>query len=181
MHLKGADIFKAKALRRSAEMAGKLRHRVNVGSLRGRRQIADRHIFDHAPAKRAQLGHLRLLFSRLRFNSHNPSKQKRHPQTHARNAASAASFNPESQQTLVRLRSQASWPPQSDGRETLFESADEHVSELPRIRRVDVFREEPRPTVQRCPVCVGPRHLPEIGGLDFQAAAEVEFLDLDDA
>jgi len=34
--------------------------------------------------------------SRLRFNSRNPSKQKRHPQTLAPNAASAASFNPES-------------------------------------------------------------------------------------
>jgi hypothetical protein len=29
----------------------------------------------------------------LRFNSSNPSKQKRHPQTGAPNAASAASFN----------------------------------------------------------------------------------------
>ncbi|MER8778153.1 hypothetical protein [Mesorhizobium sp. M0977] len=35
-----------------------------------------------------------LLFSRLRFNSRNPSKQKRHPQIGAPNAASAASFNP---------------------------------------------------------------------------------------
>jgi len=58
MHLKGADIFQAKAVRGSAEMAGKLRHRVHVGSLRGRRQIADCHVIDHAPAKRAQLGHL---------------------------------------------------------------------------------------------------------------------------
>src|SRR6476619_3825325 len=58
MHLERADVFQAKAVRRSAEMAGKLRHRVYVGSLRGRRQIADRHVLDHAPAKRAQLGHL---------------------------------------------------------------------------------------------------------------------------
>ncbi|MDX8535896.1 hypothetical protein RFM41_33490 [Mesorhizobium sp. VK25A] len=35
-----------------------------------------------------------LLFSRLRFNSRNPSKQKRHPQTDPPNAALAASFNP---------------------------------------------------------------------------------------
>jgi hypothetical protein len=34
-----------------------------------------------------------LLFSRLRFNSRNPSKQKRHPQTDPPNAALAASFN----------------------------------------------------------------------------------------
>lgn len=103
MHLKGADIFKAKAVRGSAEMAGKLRHRVHVGSLRGRRQIADRHVFDHAPAKRAQLGHLSAPVPRLRFNSRNPSKQKPHPQTDPPNAASAASFNPESRQTRRAL------------------------------------------------------------------------------
>ncbi|RJT20814.1 hypothetical protein D3227_39975 [Mesorhizobium waimense] len=44
-----------------------------------------------------------LLFSRLRFNSRNPSKQKPHTQTDPQNAASAASFNPESQQALVRV------------------------------------------------------------------------------
>lgn len=36
MHLKGANVFQAKRLRRPAEVAGKLRHRMNVGSLRGR-------------------------------------------------------------------------------------------------------------------------------------------------
>lgn len=35
-----------------------------------------------------------LLFSRLRFNSRNPSKQKRHLQTDPPNAAFAAWFNP---------------------------------------------------------------------------------------
>ncbi|ESZ10254.1 hypothetical protein X737_31945 [Mesorhizobium sp. L48C026A00] len=54
--------------------------------------MTDRYVLDHEPAKRAQLGHL--LFSRLHFNSSNPSKQKCHPQTDAPNAASAASFNP---------------------------------------------------------------------------------------
>lgn len=58
MHLEGADVFQAKPLRGSAEVAGKLRHRAHVGSLRRRRQIADRHVLDHASAKRAQLGHL---------------------------------------------------------------------------------------------------------------------------
>ncbi|WP_287347470.1 acyl-CoA dehydrogenase family protein [Mesorhizobium sp.] len=38
----------------------------------------------------------------MRFNSRNPSKQKPHPQTHAPNAASAASFN--------LLKSQATQP-----------------------------------------------------------------------
>jgi hypothetical protein len=31
---------------------------VNVGPLRCRRQIADRHVLDHATAQRAHLGHL---------------------------------------------------------------------------------------------------------------------------
>jgi hypothetical protein len=41
-----------------------------------------------------------LLFSRLRFNSSNPSKQKLQPQTGQPNAASAASFNPLIEDTL---------------------------------------------------------------------------------
>lgn len=70
-------------------------HRVHVGSLRGRRQIADRDVFDHAPGKRAQRGHLGHSCSTgLRFNSRNPSKQKPQPQSEPPNAASAASFNP---------------------------------------------------------------------------------------
>ena len=93
MHLEGANILQAEPVRRAAEVTGKLRHRMHVGSLRGRRQIADRHVLDHAPAKRAQLGHLIAPVSRLRFNSRNPSKQKLHPQTDPPNAASAASFN----------------------------------------------------------------------------------------
>ena len=76
MHLERADVFQVKAVRRSAEIAGKLRHRVHVGSLRGRRQIADRHVLDHAPTKRAQLGHLIAPVLKIRFNSRNPSKQK---------------------------------------------------------------------------------------------------------
>ena len=58
MDLEGAHVLQAEPIRRSPEVAGKLRHRVHVGSLRRRRQIADRHVLDHAPAKRAQLGHL---------------------------------------------------------------------------------------------------------------------------
>src|SRR6478736_5243076 len=94
MHLEGADVLKSEPLRRAAEMAGKLCHRVHVGSLRGRRQIADRHVLDHALARGLNSAISMLLFQRLRFNSRNRSKQKLHPQTDPPNAASAASFNP---------------------------------------------------------------------------------------
>ncbi len=60
---------------------GNTSHRMHVGSLRGRRQIADRHVFDHAPTKKTQLGPLSAPVPRLRFNSRNPSEQKPHPQT----------------------------------------------------------------------------------------------------
>src|SRR6478752_5830553 len=59
MHLEGADVLQTKPLRRSAEIPGKLRHSMDVGSLCGRRQIADRHVLDHATAQRAQLSHLK--------------------------------------------------------------------------------------------------------------------------
>jgi hypothetical protein len=62
----------------------------------------DRPIPDHATAQRAQFGHLKTLFSRLRFNSRNPSKHKPHPQTHAPTAASAASSILKSQQDFNR-------------------------------------------------------------------------------
>src|SRR3954452_21606139 len=58
MHLDGADVFQFQPVRRSAEIAAELRNRADVGSLRRRRQIADGHVFDHAAAKRAQIGHL---------------------------------------------------------------------------------------------------------------------------
>ena len=45
-------------IRRAAEIPAELCHRMHVGSLRRRRQIADGHVFDHAAAKRAQIGHL---------------------------------------------------------------------------------------------------------------------------
>ena len=49
------------------------------------------------------------IFSRLRVNSRDPSKQKRHPQTHAPNAALAASFNPPSDSTEFHP-ALGSWP-----------------------------------------------------------------------
>jgi hypothetical protein len=38
-------------------MAAKLRHRMEIGLLRRRWQIADRHVFDHAAAKKADLSY----------------------------------------------------------------------------------------------------------------------------
>ncbi len=61
MDLKGTHIFEVQPLRRAAEIPAELRHRMHVGSLRCRRQIADRHILDHAATQRAHLGHRGLL------------------------------------------------------------------------------------------------------------------------
>ena len=61
MELVGTDLLHAEPIRWTVEMATKLRHRVDVRLLRRTRQIADRHVLDHAPAKRAHCSHLELL------------------------------------------------------------------------------------------------------------------------
>ena len=53
----GANVLQRQRLRGSAEEPAELRHRVDVGSLRRRREVADRHVLDHAATKRAGLGH----------------------------------------------------------------------------------------------------------------------------
>src|SRR2546430_10375686 len=57
MNLKGVDIFQAETIRRAAKIPAQLRYRAEVRLLRRRRQIADRHVLDHAAAKRADLSH----------------------------------------------------------------------------------------------------------------------------
>src|SRR5438876_7069406 len=57
MNLEGVDIFQAETIRRAAKIPAELRYRVEVRLLRRRRQIADRHVLDHAAAKRAHLSH----------------------------------------------------------------------------------------------------------------------------
>ena len=57
MDLKGAHVLKVQPIRRAAKIPTELRDGVDVGSLRRRRQIADRHVLDHAAAQRAHLGH----------------------------------------------------------------------------------------------------------------------------
>ena len=57
MNLEGTDILQVEAVRRTTEISAQLRYGVEVGLLRRWRQIADRHVFDHAAAKRADLSH----------------------------------------------------------------------------------------------------------------------------
>src|SRR5947208_2369677 len=57
MNLEGMDIFQAETIRGAAKIPAELRYSVKVRLLRRRRQIADRHVLDHAAAKRADLSH----------------------------------------------------------------------------------------------------------------------------
>src|SRR4029450_11806622 len=57
MKLKGVDIFQAETIRRAAKIPAQLRYGAEVRLLRGRRQIGDRHVRDHAAAKRPDLSH----------------------------------------------------------------------------------------------------------------------------
>src|SRR5262249_53441493 len=57
MNLEGVHIFQAETIRRAAKIPTELRYRVEVRLLRRRRQITDRHVLDHAAAKRVDLSH----------------------------------------------------------------------------------------------------------------------------
>src|SRR6476660_191845 len=57
MNLEGVDIFQAETIRGATKIPTELRYRIEVRLLRRRRQIADRHVLDHAAAKRADLSH----------------------------------------------------------------------------------------------------------------------------
>src|SRR5262245_49963047 len=57
MNLERVDIFQAKTIRGATKIPTELRYRTEVRLLRRRRQIADRHVLDHAAAKRADLSH----------------------------------------------------------------------------------------------------------------------------
>src|SRR5215471_19295805 len=57
MNLKRMDIFQAKTIRGATKIPTELRYRIEVRLLRRRRQIAARHVLDHAAAKRADLSH----------------------------------------------------------------------------------------------------------------------------
>src|SRR6478672_4365926 len=96
MNLEGMDICQAKTIRGATKIPTELRYRIEVRLLRRRRQIADRHVLDHAAAKRADLSHRKT--SCLKGWA---SKNPRSSQTGGNycdrplTAAPAASFNPE--------------------------------------------------------------------------------------
>src|SRR5262245_44418309 len=90
-------------IRGTAKIPAQLRYRAEVRLLRRRRQIADRHVLDHAAAKRADLSHRKT--SCLKgWVAKNPQSSQTggdycdRPLT----AAPAASFNPECRLDLVR-------------------------------------------------------------------------------
>src|SRR6516165_3663531 len=57
MNLKRMDIFQAKTIRGATKIPTELRYGIEVRLLRRWRQIADRHVLDHAAAQRADLSH----------------------------------------------------------------------------------------------------------------------------
>ena len=78
MHLERADILKPQPVRRAAEITAELRHRMQIGSLGGRRQVAERHVVDHAATKGAHrlgLRHRELLLGWV-ASTPKPSQQE---------------------------------------------------------------------------------------------------------
>src|SRR5499433_1887495 len=94
MKLKRVDIFQAKTIRGATKIPTELRYRVEVRLLRRRRQITDRHVLDHAAAKRADLSH-RKTSSLKGWASKNPRSSQTGGDYGDRSltAALAASFN----------------------------------------------------------------------------------------
>src|SRR6476620_11604384 len=94
MKLKRVDIFQAKTIRGTTKIPTELRYRIEVRLLRRRRQIADRHVLDHAAAKRADLSHRKTsCLKGWTRKTQDPFRQEATcgcPLT----AAQAASFNP---------------------------------------------------------------------------------------
>src|SRR3954462_7610280 len=105
MHLEGANVLKVKPIWRTAEETAELGHRVHVGLLGCRRQIADRHVLDHPAAQRAHIGHLGI--SRLWGGLHTPrpwqtgdhSAPKPRPSSRGR----FSSIPPAAKPTFIRL------------------------------------------------------------------------------
>src|SRR5215467_6286426 len=93
MKLKRVDIFQAETIRGATKIPTELRYRIEVRLLRRRRQIADRHVLDHAAAKRADLSHRKTsCLKGWAAKTHDPFRQEAtcdRPLT----AAQAASFN----------------------------------------------------------------------------------------
>src|SRR2546430_970608 len=124
MNLEGVDIFQAETIRRAAKIPAELRYRVEVRLLRRRRQIADRHVLDHAAAKRADLSHRKTsCLKGWAFENPQSSQTGGDYCDRSLTAASAASFNPaplkicqSSVSLCVRdlVREAPFWPPVSE-------------------------------------------------------------------
>src|SRR5579863_9711909 len=95
MDLEGANVFQVQPLGRLAKIPAELRNSADVGSLGRRRHVPDGHVLDHAPAKRAQLGH-RLPLSEGWASTPTSSQGADLRKNRAPHAAVAASFNPDS-------------------------------------------------------------------------------------
>src|SRR6516225_4033928 len=94
MNLKRMDIFQAKTIRGATKIPTELRYRIEVRLLRRRRQIADRHVLDHAAAERADLSHRKTSCLRGGFFATPPLRQEGFRWLNpALTAAPAASFN----------------------------------------------------------------------------------------
>ena len=104
MNLEDVDIFQAQTIRGGTKIPAELRYGAELRLLRRWRQIADRHVPDHAAAKRADLNHRKI--SCLKGWA---SKNPRSSQTggnrcdRSSTAAQAASFNP------PRVNQSADW------------------------------------------------------------------------
>jgi hypothetical protein len=61
VHLEGPHVLQRQRVGRAAEEPAELRYGMKVGSLGRRLEVADRHVFDHAAAQRADLDHRKLL------------------------------------------------------------------------------------------------------------------------
>src|SRR6516225_7397319 len=134
MNLKGVDIFQVETIRRAAKIPAELRYRVEIRLLRRRRQIADRHVLDHAAAKRADLSHrktscLKGWVAKNPRSSQTGGDYRDCPLT----AAPAASFNPK------RVRTTAGWYYGS-----ACASRDLHFPGVPCSRWADELWNEPR-------------------------------------
>src|SRR6266478_8291439 len=98
MNLEGVDIFQAETIRTAAKIPAELRYRAEVRLLRRRRQIADRHVLDHAAAKRADLSHRKTsCLKGWASKTLNPLRQEAIYCDRSLTAASAASFNPKNE------------------------------------------------------------------------------------
>ena len=92
VELVGPHFLQPQPVRRAAKMPAELGNRIEVGLLCRRRQIADHHVVDHAPAQRVDLSHRKLLSDEV-VQQTNPLRQE--TPTSAAPYRGAVSFNPQ--------------------------------------------------------------------------------------